>query len=180
VRVISLIPEFTGTLPSDLLLVSSTPRPQVVPVDAAVAGSAALFARTEPIDLSKISQSQTATVKVSYPFKVPAHTTLPQTCEVDILVEPFDQLAAKRIKVELRGVSPKQECVVSPPELVLRSPEVAELSPQQHAEIRAVVDVTGLRPGEYRLTPQLFLPPELDRVKLDPSTVLVTIIPQGG
>ena len=180
IRIVNLIPDFVGSLPADVLLVSTTPRPQVVPVDASLAGQDNLFARTEPIDLSKVRQNSTLTVKVLYPFRVPAHSTLPETCDVDVVVEPFDQLGAQRVKVELRGADPKQQIVVSPPELVLRSEEVAELNDAQRASIHAVVDISGLKPGEYRLVPQLTLPPELDRVRLDPSTVLVTIIPQGG
>jgi YbbR domain-containing protein len=152
----------------------------VVPVDASIVGKDVLFARTEPIDLSKLRQSTTVSAKVMYPFKVPAHSTLPDSCEVDIVVEPFDQVAAQRVKVELQGVAQKQECVLNPPELVLRSAELTELSADQRKAIRAVVNVSGLKPGEYRLAPQLTVPPELDRIRLDPSTVQVTIIPQGG
>ena len=179
IKVLKVIPAYEGQLPEDFLLDRVTPKPLYIQVDADMVPAGVFAVTTEPIDLTGVRKNFTASVALNYPFEVPAASGLAQTCEVEIEILPLVEVGGMSVQVELLGTSEEYDYIVTPPQLSLVSEELVQLDNDERAVIRARLNVEGLPPGEHRLSPQITLPLTLDRVRINPNTLTVTII-QGG
>lgn len=179
IRVLKVIPKYSGQPPAEYLLEELVPKPLAIPVSAELVDEDVFAVPTEEIDLSGARESFTVEAKLVYPFEVPADSRLPETCEVAVQLISIDEVGGSRVALELVGGSDEYDYIITPPEIVLRSEALMLLKPEEGRAIQAVLHVTGLGPGEHRLAPQLTLPLSVERVKIDPATVQVTIIQSG-
>lgn len=181
IKVLTVYPDYTGQLPQDFVLDELIPRPLRIAVDADLVPEGEFAVRTSPIDLGEARESFVAkNAKLIYPFEVPDGSRLPDTCEVMVSIVSLAELAgAARVAVELLGQNADYDYIVTPREVVVRSEELAQMAEEDIARFNARLDVSGLVPGEYRLVPQLTLPLTLERVRIDPDSLLVTIIQRG-
>ena len=180
IRVLRVVPMYSGQLPEEYSLVKHVIDPWTIPVDAELVPEGVFAVRTTPIDLTGASESFTAETKLIYPFEVPEDSLLPEDCEVQVNIIPIAEIGgATRVDVELFGSQESYDYIITPPEIVVRSEELLVLSADEIEQIRAAVFVEGLGPGEYRLSPQLFLPLTLERVTIDHDTLQLTIIQSG-
>jgi YbbR domain-containing protein len=181
IKVLTVYPDYTGQLPQDFVLDELIPRPLRIAVDADLVPEGEFAVRTSPIDLGEARGNFVAQdAKLIYPFEVPEGSRLPETCEVMVRIVSLAELAgAARVAVELLGQEASYDYIVTPREVVVRSEELTQMAEEDVARLRAKLDVSGLVPGEYRLVPQLALPLTLVRVRIDPDSLLVTIIQRG-
>jgi YbbR domain-containing protein len=181
IRVLKVIPAYTGTPHSDYILanIASAPKYIAVPMAAAPAGVSSV--RTAPIDLAEKTKSFVAVPKLIYPFALPADSKLPREVEVTVEIVPLSGPAAgaMRVDVQVDGRGAGLEYVLTPPQLKVMSERLSLLSGTQRSEITATLDVAGLRPGEYRIVPQLRLPAALDDAKMIPNWITLTVIEKG-
>jgi YbbR domain-containing protein len=178
-KVLKISPTLTGNLPRDLLLDRLTAKPVYVPVDANLVPKDAAIIRTSPINLTGATSSFTAMVDLVYPFELPQDTRLPKTCEVQVELVDLADLAAVRVEPELTGRNPKYDYIIAPPWLAVVSEELTTLDNGSKQQIHAAIAVDGLKPGEYRLTPQVTLPAGLSQFSLRPNALTVTIVQRG-
>ena len=180
-RVLKVIPDYSGQPPADYILSGLTAKPKFVAVPVKLARQGDFAIRTEPIDLAGKKQSFIARPKLMYPFELPAESGLPREAEVtvEILSLQEEGLGAMRVDVAVKGRMPGCEYVVTPPQLKVISKRIRLLSNVQRREVSALLDAEGLGPGDYRLAPQLRLPDTLDDARINPSWVTLTVIEKG-
>jgi YbbR domain-containing protein len=180
VRVLKLVPQFSGALGDDYLLRRTDVDPRFVVVDPELVPSSLHYIQLPPIDLAGVAKGFKRKVAVEYPFKLPAGSKLPLDATVEVEVLPFDSQATLRLPVQPRGLRAGYTCRLEPPQVVIRSAGLRELPARQRTEITAVLDLSSLEAGDYSLAPQLRLPSNLGDLKVDPPTVQVTIIAAGS
>jgi hypothetical protein len=119
--------------------------------------------------------------RLIYPFQLPANSELPLEADVtvEILSLQEEGLAAMRVDVEVKDTQRAYEYVVTPPQLKIISKRIGLLSETQRGEVTAELDAAGLKPGDYRLVPQVRLPEALDDARINPSWVTLTVIEKG-
>jgi YbbR domain-containing protein len=165
-----------GALPDDVALLDGV---VIDPAWITVRGPSSALERiqhvsTEPVDLSRVRDSDTRTVAL--------------VCEL-----PSVKCDPPRVEVTLR-VSPRGERVLAnvPPTVLLDSPEIdAEVRPAtvsltltgpaavldtlSSGDVSVLVELSGRRPSNYRLAPTVILPPgvELQRISADSLDVRV-------
>lgn len=176
IKVLTVYPDFQGRPPEGFLHYGYTSKPLYIPVEAELVPGGEFVVRTSAIDLDGARQSFTTTVELRYPFELPQVSALPTSCEVNVQIIPLEEAGAASIAVQLIGRDPGFEYIITPPDLVVKSEELVQLDEASLGRIKARLYVDGLEPGEHRLAPQLDLPLTLDRVRIDPATVTVTII----
>lgn len=179
IKVLKVVPTYTGQPPAEFLLDELIPKPLTIAVSADLVADDVFAVPTAEIDLSNARESFTTEADLVYPFEVPQDSRLPETCEVSVQVISIDEVGGSRVALEKVGENPDYEYIVSPPEVLLRSEALLLLDPDEGRAIRALLQVSGLGIGEHRLAPQLVLPLSVERVKIDPATVQVTIIQRG-
>jgi YbbR domain-containing protein len=178
-KVLKISPTLSGNLPRELLLDRLTAKPLYVPVDADLVPKDAAVIRTSRINLSSATGTFTTTVDLEYPFELPKDSRLPRTCEVTVELVELATLAAIRVTPELIGRSSKYDYIIAPPWLAVVSEELTALGDDAKQQVRAAVNVTGLKPGEYKLTPQVSLPPGLSQFTLRPNSLSITVVQRG-
>lgn len=179
IRVLKVIPDYTGQLPEDYMLDKLVPIPLTIPVDANLVPEGVFAVRTTPIDLTDAREKFTVETQLIYPFEVPEISRLPDLCQVTVHVISIAEIGAARVAVDIIGASSDYDYVVTPPEIVVRSEELMLLDVAEVDQIQAVLYVADLGPGEYRLAPQLTLPLTIERVTIDHDTLELTIIQSG-
>jgi YbbR domain-containing protein len=175
-KVLKINPTLTGSLPRDFILDRLEAKPLYVPVDADLATSGGAVIRTSPIDLGGAEESFITTVDLVYPFELPQDSRLPRTCEVQVTIADLAELAAVRVTPELTGRDAKYDYILAPPWLAVVSEELAGMEDAAKQQVHATVSVAGLKPGEYRLTPQVALPAGLSQFSLRPNSLTVTVV----
>ncbi len=175
-KVLKISPTLTGTLPRELLLDRLTAKPVYVPVEANLVQDDSAVIRTSPIDLDGAESSFTAEVNLVYPFALPENSRLPRTCEVQVSLIDLAQLAAVRVTPLLVGRNPQYDYIVAPPWLAVVSEELAALDEAVKQQVHASISVEGLKPGEYRLTPQVALPAGISQFSLRPNSLTITVV----
>jgi hypothetical protein len=181
IKVLKVIPQFSGQPAPDCLLGEPVPQPLYIPVDAELLRAGQLYVRTEPIVIDHAKTSFTVDTKLIYPFDVPSGSSLPQTSSVFVEILPLEQQQQmlRSLDVRLVGQQRGYDYVVTPDQLTLRSEELPRLDQTELAQLKAVLDVSGLTPGEYLVAPQVTLPVHLDRVTIIPTALKVTVIQIG-
>jgi YbbR domain-containing protein len=180
INVLKVIPASVGQPADEYLLDQLIPDPLYIPVPAELASDDDFFVRTEPIELTDARSSFTAQdVVILYPFEVPESARLPEACTVQVEIIALEEVGGISVVPELVGRIDEYDYVVAPPQVSIISEELARLESAARSSISAELYVDGLEPGEHKLTPQVFLPLSLDRVKIKPLTLVVTIIQSG-
>jgi YbbR domain-containing protein len=178
---LTIVPEIQGLPPEQYFLAGIIANPAYIAVKSSLVPAGVFTVRTEPVDLSSAREDFTATVGIVYPFTLPPGVNLPAQCQVQVNVESLakDASGARRIKIELLHGDSRLEYVLSPPEVILRASEFEQAGPRELSQVRAILDVEGLKPGEHLLSPQISLPPQIEHVTIIPNIIKLTVI-QGG
>jgi YbbR domain-containing protein len=178
---LTIVPEILSLPPDQYFLAGLTANPAYIAVKASLVPRGVFTVRTEAVDLSNAREDFTATVGIVYPFTPPPGSNLPTQCQVQVNVESLakDAIGARRIKIELTHVDSQLDYVLTPPEVILRAAEFEQASPRELSQVRATLDVGGLKPGEHMLSPQISLPPQIEHVTIIPNIIKLTVI-QGG
>jgi YbbR domain-containing protein len=96
---------------------------------------------------------------------------------VQVSIAAIESSLAVSLPVEVIGLTPGLLASISPSTVdVILSGPVPVLDGLEPTDIRLLVDLTGYEPGTYQLIPVVdFLPSQVQKVSILPSTVEVTI-----
>lgn len=177
-KLVPVEPEIVGLPAAGFAVEGVTVDP---PLIALAGGSGTLDAvvalSTAPIDLNGVSATFTRTVQIIFPEGTsPSEgeaTTASVTVQLAPLALPFQ--AQLPVQVALSGVGQGLLASVNPSVLTISlAGSSAALAGLSEAPLRASVDVAGLGPGSYVLTPTLVLPEGVS-VAGEPPTVQVVL-----
>ncbi len=160
VREISVRPNIQGEPPAGYVLNALSYEPQTVLVSGAPASLAALpeTLSTAPIDLSQ----QTDTFSISVPVEMPDSSLIVLSQEnINVRIEISAVTTSRQfdsITVETLGVPPNSEVHLAPSVVsVLVTGPLAQLDAMTAADIRVLLDLNNLSPGNYTLVPTVSL-----------------------
>ncbi|MDQ3023910.1 MAG: hypothetical protein M3R04_05950, partial [bacterium] len=181
IRVLRVLPDYTGLPLDGHMLANIASNPKYISVPASLARSDLFTLRTDAIDLEGKSKSFIAKPQLQFPFSIPAGIELPNEVEVtvEILELAEDGSGGMALNVEVKGGLPGYEFVVTPPQIKIVSERLSLLPKAQRSEITASVAADGLKPGDYRIAPQLRLLDGLDDAQIIPHWVTLTVIEKG-
>jgi YbbR domain-containing protein len=175
---VAVVPQYTGIPAAGYRVSGQVSSPLTVIVDGPSDALADVVAvQTDPVDV----QGATATVRETVPI-----VDLPPGVEV---ISPTDGQVVVQISIVQDGVRqelPGQDVIAVNTEGVAVQIEPGQISvtvygpAQELAQLRAgdiivQVDVRGLGPGTYQLSPTVYLPQGLTWVSSTPSVVTVTV-----
>lgn len=134
------------------------------------------FVDTEPLDLTGLQDD----IEVRLPLNLPEGISAvgEQNVLVQVSIAAIEGSLSINVPVEVVGLGTGLSALAAPDTVdVILSGPVLELDALNTASVRVVVDVTGLEPGVYPLTPQVNLLSDLIRVEaVLPETLEVTIV----
>ncbi len=174
-RALPVNPVISGQPAAGFEIASVTPTPQVV----LVAGDANQLADlksvdTDPISMAGVSGSETVTVGLALPDGIVAVDG--ETITVTIAIRPVTATRTFESGLRLVGASSDLTYTLSIDRvLVTIGGSTADLDRLSGASLVMDLDVTGLDPGVYDLTPTATLPAGTAVVAVSPATVQVTI-----
>ncbi|MEP0813857.1 MAG: hypothetical protein HRF49_04235 [bacterium] len=175
VRILKLFPEIKGEpAPGFAFDVEIEPRYLTVPLEL-VEGHDVSVVYTEPIDLAGVKTGFKKDVKINYGF---SNTEgLLQTAKVTVNVIDTTTRASSSLNrtIEVVGGEKGTNVLVKPGYVVISASEIALLTDAERATIKALLDISGLPPGEYRIVPQIVLDPKIKNASIFPSEVDVEI-----
>lgn len=140
------------------------------------------FVETEPVDISGATATVTADVGIA---NLPAGVQLvsPANGIVSVIVQIQQQSVNQTLPslpVEINGLSAGLSAVASPEEVSIEiSASSAQVPALVNGAITVSVDVTGLAPGTYTLSPRVIVPAGVEWDTITPSSVMVTITESG-
>jgi YbbR domain-containing protein len=169
-------PQIVGALPQGYILGPVTADPSVVylPQSSGAALEGATV-RTKPVDVSGRTASFTADdVLIDYTAPVPS--ALPKSARIHVTVVEVAKNSATTYNLPVTIVNQSAELGYSAPAVVsLASEDLPSLSDAEKKALRAEIDVRGLGPGEYRITPLVIAPGSLGSYRLYPDTLAVKV-----
>lgn len=177
---VSVVPQITGTPAEGFVVQQQLSLPPTVIVDGPPdALESMLFINTESVDISDATTSLSRTVGLeSLPEGVTVVEPASGKVEVRVSIGPSSSSpnTIPGVTVEVQNADDAFIVSVDPNTIDLSiraAPDVlSTLTPE---DIRVFVDVAGLGPGVYTLTPEVSLPPDVSTSGLDPETVTVLI-----
>ncbi len=174
VRVITI-----GQPAGGYLLTSITTFPQVVTVfssDPQTVRDMPGFVETTPITLTGATTDLEQRVFLVLPEGVSLAGE--QSILVQINISAIQSSRSLALNVEIIGLSPGLQAQIVPQTIdVIMSGSLPFLEALQPGDIRAVLDLTGLEPGQYAIEPRVeILPLGLSAQSVLPATIEVTII----
>jgi YbbR domain-containing protein len=132
--------------------------------------------KTEPIDITGLTQSFQQTASLDLP---PGITVDPETVvNVNIQIEPILTTSTYNRVPVLRGLSSRYEATVNPGQVrvVLFGP-LPVLDSLVEDDIRVTLDLFGLEPGTYSIEPDVDIPDRgIELRSVQPAVVTVTIV----
>jgi YbbR domain-containing protein len=180
-RLVSVIPKIEGQdelVEAGYLVTEVTVTPQWVTIfssDPQAFEDLPGYIETVPLDLSGAVDDVEQQLQLDLPpgFSL----AFEQSVTVKVDIEPRTNSITINRPLDVRGVGTDLYALLSPDEvsIILTGP-AALLNTLQPEEIIVVVDVTGLEPGTYQITPQIIGIPEIiDASGPIPATIQVTI-----
>ena len=131
---------------------------------------------TDPIDIAGLTANRTFTVKPVLPAGVRLDKGEPATLGVTVVIGPAQASRTYLVGVTCRNVPSGSTCL---PQLGQISMTIAGPQPTlatlKATQFTPFVDVTGLGPGTYQLTPGVTLPAGVSLVSFSPAQVPVVI-----
>lgn len=134
------------------------------------------FVETMPIDLTDASDDIATNVSLNLPEGV--NLVGRETVFVQVNIAAIEDNLIVNLPVELIGLSPDFTAQLSPEtvDVILFGP-LPVLEDLTSANVRVVVDVTGLGEGTWQVTPLVdILPDRVQELGINPATVEVTLI----
>ncbi|MCD6118826.1 hypothetical protein J7K50_03200 [bacterium] len=175
VKLLRLFPNIKGEPPENYAFnVEIEPRHIPVPIDY-LEGMDVSILNTEPINLTDVKESFKREVEIVYPFE--QHELLQQKAVVNVTLVDItsSQEASLNRKIEIIGSTPGVSVLVQPTYIWIGSSEITLLTESERENIRAIVDIEGLEPGEYLIRPQVILDPKVRNASILPLDVKVEI-----
>ena len=178
-RTVPIRPLLTGAPAAGFEVGTVTADPSVVTLRGAPEVLAAIGeVLTEPISLSFSDTTLHATGSLVIPDG--ARLADPADAEPTIVVEIRETIATRTLLLGLvcSGAPPGSACLpqIGQVALIVRG-TVSRLDALDPADLTAVLDVTGLGPGDHLVQPSLTLPSGVTQVTISPISVTVTIVP---
>jgi YbbR domain-containing protein len=157
----------------------SPPTVTIFSVDPALVNALPGFLETMPIDLTDASDDISASVALNLPEG--ASLVGRETVFVQVSIAAIEDNLIVNLPVELIGLSPEFTALLSPEtvDVILFGP-LPVLEDLTSANVRVVVDVTGLGEGTWQITPLVdILPDRVQELGINPGTVevILTLIP---
>lgn len=167
-----------GQPASGYLLTSIAPFPQTVTVfsvDPQIVREMPGFVETTPITLT----GATGNIEQRIFLVLPEGVSIAgeQSVLVQITISAITSRSSLTLNLETIGLAPGLQAQISPPTInVILSGPLPVLETLQPGDIRAVLDLTGLEPGQYTIVPRVeLLPLDLTIISFLPNSVDVTI-----
>lgn len=133
------------------------------------------FLQTEPITLEGITQTVTTQVDLQTPPGVSLLQPASPVVTVTLSVEVIRSGLTLEITPTIRGLAPGLTADVGPDVVVvILSGPFAVMDEVVPEDIDVILDLSGYRPGEYTIVPEVTVPPQID-FKLTPEEVPVQI-----
>jgi YbbR domain-containing protein len=169
---------YTGAPADGYRLTSLTPTPQIVTVfsnDAQLIRAMPGFVETEPIDLTGATDDIEQRLRLVLPEGV--FVDGEQSILVLVGIAAIESSVTLSLPVETIGLSAAYTATLSPASVdVILSGPLPVLQGLQPLDIRVVLDLTGLEPGEHTLTPRVeVLPIGVTADFILPASVEVSI-----
>jgi YbbR domain-containing protein len=184
-KTVSVVPQVTGT-PADGYVVQQT---VAVPATVIVDGPAdlldnLLFISTAPVDITGAREAVSQTVPL---VGLPRGVTLvdPPKNEVEVRVAIGTSGGTANLipdmPIEVRNLRDGLTARLDPQSLDISvSAPTERLSELTAEDISVTVDVSGLGPGVYTLTPEITVPDDVTVTTVDPQRVVVLISETGA
>ncbi|MDP9467710.1 MAG: CdaR family protein, partial [Chloroflexota bacterium] len=178
-RTVPIRPLLTGAPAAGFEVGTVSAEPSVVTLRGAPEVLAAIAeVLTEPISLSGSNTTLHATGSLVVPDG--ARLADPADAEPSIVVEIRETIATRTLVVGLVcfGEPPGSACLpqIGQVAVTVRG-TVTALDALDPAELTAILDVTGLGPGDHLLQPIVTLPVGVTQVTISPISVTATIVP---
>lgn len=175
---VPVVPQTAGEPATGFVVTNVEVDPQFVNVTG---GSGALDkvnqVDTANVDIAHASETLSQTVDLQVPSQIGIQPGEPTTATVTVTIEPITRLFSVSIPVPVSGVNAASgmDVEIKPMALNLTlSGTASQLANFDATTVKATVDLSGLKPGTYTLTPDVTVPPEITLVN-PPSDVTVTI-----
>jgi len=134
------------------------------------------YLQTEPISLEGITQTLTARVNLQGLEGLSMIEPPTPNVTVTVTVEVIRSGLTLELTPTFRGLSDGVRATVGPDSIVtIISGPLAVMEALDTSQVEMVLDLTGLGPGEYVLTPVVNVPAEVDIENIIPEAVPVTI-----
>jgi hypothetical protein len=176
---VPIVPQTAGEPASGFVVTSVAVNPQFVNVTG---GSGALDEvnqiATINVGIANASETLTETVDLQVPSQVGIQPGEPTTATVTVTIEPITRLFSVSIPVPVSSLNAPSGTEVDIEPMVLNltlAGTASQLASFNAAEVRATVNLSGLRSGTHTLTPNVVMPPEITLVD-PPNEVTVTIV----
>lgn len=175
-KTVPVRPILTGSVADGYEITGVVPRPSVV----TLFGQPDVLAAVEEVRTQAISiAGLTSSTSLETQLQLPAETRLAPDTEgqtVRITVQAATASRTFLVGLGCDNVADSLACLpaIGQLSLVLSGP-AATLASIQAGDLVTVVDVSGLGPGRYSLSPEVTLPPDTELVSISPGTVSVTL-----
>lgn len=179
-KTVSIVPQIEGVPAAGFTVQQTIALPATIIIDGPEESiESILFLDTQPVDISDATESLSEDVALE---PLPEGVTLiePSTNRVEVRVSIGTSTGTPHVvqgmPVEVRNNDDGFKITVDPEliDLSVSAPSglLSSLTPE---DFEVSVDVAGLGPGVYSLTPDVTLPPEVSANLLDPQSVTVLI-----
>ncbi len=184
-KTVSVVPQITGTPIEGYVVQQLVAVPTTVIVDGPEEVlENLLFVHTSPVDISGTSAPFSEVVPLE---DLPEGVTLvdPAVNEVEVRVSIGTSGGSENLipemPVEIVNIDQGLAATVDPPEIdVSIGAPASVLSGLRGDEVRVTVDVAGLGPGVYSLTPDVDVPDGVSVTRLEPEQVVVLLTQDGA
>ncbi len=133
------------------------------------------FVKTQALDLTGASDD----IVVRLPLALPEGVSVEgePSVQIQVNIAAIESSQTEQRQLEFQGLGPGLSAAASPDTVVvLVSGPLPVLDRLQQGDVRVILDVTGLEPGTYSLTPEVSLLPEQLRAEsVLPATIEVVI-----
>lgn len=176
-KTVPVRPSLTGTAAEGYEITSVDARPSVVTLFGQPDVLAAIDeVRTRPISVAGLNENASFDAELV----LPPDTRLASDTQAEVINVTVAATTASRtfnVGIACTGAPSDVACLPAVSQLsVTVSGPTATLASMNAADLLATVDVTGLAPGTYRLTPRVVLPNGVELVSISPGTVSVTLV----
>ncbi len=177
-RDVAVTVDYVGQVAPGYRITNITVAPPVITVSSADPGKVNElpgFVKTQPLDLTGASDDIVVRLALALPEGVSVEGD--PSVQVQVNIAAIESSQTEQRQLEFQGLGPGLSAAASPDTVVvLLSGPLPVLDELQPEDVRVFLDLTGLGPGTYQLTPEVSLLPEKLRAEsVLPATIEVVI-----
>lgn len=177
-RDVAVTVDYAGQVAPGYRITNITVAPPVITVsssDPEKVNALPGFVKTQPLDLTGASDDIVVRLALALPEGVTVEGE--PSVQVQVNIAAIESSQTEQRQLEFQGLGPGLSATASPDTVVvLVSGPLPILDRLKQEDVRVILDVTGLEPGTYQLTPQVSLLPEKLRAEsVLPATIEVMI-----